>query len=195
MRKELDNNYFNGLAGGQKFLGKSKLNVHGGNNNTVSNVLSTIDGGVTLEWNYNGVMNDGTSSSTEQRLVPAGTPVITCFDIIKNRNIYTFASVCVDKETGEMLFAGYYDGDEYRTSPNFVGILENDIDFKDSNSIFNVGVATTATVNAFAYVKNIPFNNLDVADEFARLVYISGGEQYWKGDLNLSFTSFVNTEK
>lgn len=178
MRKELDNSYLAEVSENGKFLGKSKLNVHGGNNNTVSNVLSTIDGGVTLEWNPLSPLSlrDGTNQQhgepifkavSTDRIAPAGCLVVRAQEYFEetdeNKEWITFASFgyAVNDNQAASQCNILYDskkGFSRHVAAAFqvLGILAKDVDFSGKNIVTNVAVATCADV----YSKNL-FNALN----------------------------------
>lgn len=153
MRKELDNSYLAEVNESGKFLGKNTLNVHGGDNNTVSNVLSTIDGGVTLHWNENSILCTS-SALVEKRYAPAGSIVIRL-----DNGEYTFVSFHYYVEDYYIVIRpkGY---DNNPIMPiNIVGVLATDVDFGNSNEVSNVAVAKCADVYVDKFVESI--NSLD----------------------------------
>lgn len=159
MRKELDNSYLAEVNKNGKFLGKNTLNVHGGNNNTVSNVLSTIDGGVTLGWNDKSLISvtgAGYESGplVKDRIVPAGSIVVK-----GGFTGFTFASFQYYVEDYYIVIApkGY---DDTPIMPiNIVGVLATDVDFGNFNEVSNVAVVKCADVYVDKFVESI--NSLD----------------------------------
>lgn len=176
MRKELDNSYLAEVNENGKFLGKSTLNVHGGDNNTVSNVLSTIDGGVTLEWNplsplslrkgsYEG--EPVYEAVSTDRIVPAGCLVVRAHEYFEetdeNKEWITFASFGYDLNDNQSASKCniLYDSKKgfsrhVAEAVQVLGILAKDVDFSGKNIVTNVAVATCADV----YSKNL-FNALN----------------------------------
>lgn len=156
MRKELDNSYLAEVNENGKFLGKSKLNVHGGNNNTVSNVLSTIDGGVTLGWNDKSLISatgvgSGSGPLVKDRIVPAGSIVVKTGDF---RGKCTFASFRYRLE--DYYIVMWLEGISSEVYiQDIVGVLTNDVDFGNKEEVQNVSVAICADLNIEAFISAI----------------------------------------
>lgn len=154
MRKELDNSYLAEVSENGKFLGKNKLNVHGGNNNTVSNVLSTIDGGVTLGWNDKSLISatgvgSGSGPLVKDRIVPAGSIVVK-----GGFTGFTFASFNYRIEDYYIVMSLINSYGEVGIE-NIVGVLTRDVDFSNADSVENVSVATCADLHIGTFISSI----------------------------------------
>lgn len=178
MRKELDNSYLAEVNESGKFLGKNKVEVRCSDSNVVSNVLSTIDGGVTLEWNSLSPLSlaDGTNQHygepifkavSTDRIVPAGTLVVEAHEYFddseESKDWITFASFGYDLDDNQsmnkcnILYDSKKGFARHVAEPfKILGVLVNDVDFGSSNEVLNVAVAKCADV----YPK-ILFNKLN----------------------------------
>lgn len=168
MRKELDNSYLAEVNESGKFLGKNKLNVHGGGSNVVSNVTDTILGGVSITYNPNGlvsIQDEEHNVKNDSRIVPAGTLVIINDDWAhENKKSFTFGTFSV----GMGGLNGWLDknGDmmEVDNFESFVGFLVNDVDFTNTDIVNNVAIAQSCKINT-KELSNLLFNKLPINNE------------------------------